>query len=293
MRLSLGILIVSVLAVEAHGRDIFVDNRSGDDTLTGRSAGGEGTGNGPVRTIAKATRLATPGDRIVLANSGEPYREQVTLQGGKCSGLGPDSPFVLEGNGALIDGTTEVPDEAWQLVGKGIFRFGPLLKSHQTLFIENAPVVRSPVRRGEPLPRLEPLQCSLVNGWVYLRTEEGAVPQQYHPWCAGMQTGITLYDVRDVVVRNLVVRGFALDGVNAHDDAFNVLLDSVVSSDNGRSGISVGGASHVRIIGCQAAGNHEAQLRSEGYSHVRYSECKFDEATAPAIKQAGGEIIAE
>jgi parallel beta helix pectate lyase-like protein len=293
MRLLLAILFLSLLAVEAHGRDIFVDNRSGDDTLTGRSAGGEGTGNGPVQTIAKAARLATPGDRIVLANTGEPYREQVTLQGGKCSGLGPDSPFVLEGNGAVIDGTVDVPDEAWQIVGRSIFRFGPLLKSHQTLFIDNAPVARAPVRRGEPLPRLEPLQWALVDGWVYLRTEAGAVPQQYHAICAGLQTGITLYDVRDVVVRNVVVRGFALDGINAHDDAFNVLLESVVSSDNGRSGISVGGASHVRIVGCQAAGNHEAQLRSEGYSHVRYSECKFDEAFAPAIEQAGGEITAE
>ena len=51
-----------------------------------------------------------------------------------------------------------------------------------------------------------------------------------------------------------------------------------------------GGASQVRVIGCEAAGNHVAQLRTEGHCHVLHTECKLDEATAPAIVNRGGEI---
>lgn len=293
MRLSNCLLAAVLLAAPAWGRDIFVDNLGGDDTLTGRSSASSGRENGPVRTIAKATRLARPGDRIVLANTGEPYREQATLQGGRCSGLGSGSPFILEGSGAVLDGTNAVPDEAWQHVSGDLFRFGPTIKSHQALFIDGAMAIRAPVVRGEPLPKLEPLQWRLAAGWVHLRVRPGEVPQQYHASCAGLLTGLTIYDVRDVVIRNLVVRGFALDGVNAHDNAFNVRLEGVVSDDNGRSGFSVGGASQVRLIGCEAAGNHVAQLRSEGYCHVLHGECQFAESTAPAIVQEGGEITQE
>lgn len=293
MRRLIGILAVALLAAPAWGRDIFVNNVGGDDALSGRAPISTGRETGPVRTIAKATRLVTPGDRIVLAETGEPYREQVTLQGGQCSGLGPGSPLVLEGNGAVIDGSIDVPDEAWQNVGRGLFRFGPIIKSHQTLFFEEGAPVRVPLARGEPRPKLEPLQWLLADGWVYLRTRPGQVPQQYHAVCSGLLTGITIYDVRDVVVRNVVVRGFALDGVNAHDNAFNVRLEGVVSNDNGRSGFSIGGASRVRIIGCEAAGNHVAQLRTEGYCHALHTECKFDESAAPAIQQEGGQIAEE
>jgi len=290
MRRLVAAILVSILAGEVSARDIFVDNLGGNDTLTGREpAGGRGS-DGPVRTIAKATRLAQPGDRIVLADTGEPYREEITLQGGRCSGFGNTSPFVLEGNGAVIDGVTDVPDEAWQRVGADVFRFGPLLKSHQSLFIEGEAVGRIPMRRGEARPDLQPLQWLLADGWVYLRTRAGQSPQSYHAQCAGLQTGLTIYEVQNVVVRNLVLRGFALDGVNAHDNAFNVRLESVVSTHNGRSGFSIGGASQVRLIGCEAAGNHIAQLRSEGYCHVLHTECKFDEGTAPAIVNQGGEV---
>lgn len=290
MRQFLAVILVAVLAGQVSARDIFVDNLGGDDTLTGREpAGGRGS-DGPVQTIAKATRLAQPGDRIVLANNGEPYREEITLQGGRCSGFDKTSPFVLEGNGAVIEGVTDVPDEAWQRVGADVFRFGPLIKAHQGLFIEGAAVSRRAMQRGEARPDLQPLQWLLSNGWVYFRTSDGRSPQSYHPQCAGLQTGLTIYDVQNVVVRNLVFHGFALDGVNAHDNAFNVRLESVISTHNGRSGFSIGGASQVRLIGCEAAGNHVAQLRSEGYCHVLHTECKFAAGGGPAIVRDGGEI---
>lgn len=292
MRVLYSLIIVCLVASSVAARDIYVDNQSGNDTLTGRSPGAQGRGNGPVRTIAKAMRLATPGDHIVLADTGEPYREQVTIQGGPRSGISGNVPLILEGNGAVIDGSVPVPDEAWEGVGGDVFRFAPEIKSHQSLWVEGETTTRLPVS-GNVLPKLEPLQWCLLGGWIYFRVRPGEVPQQYHASCAGMWTGITLYDVHDVIVRNVTVRGFAFDGINAHDNAFNVRLEECKSADNGRSGISVGGASRVRIVACEAAGNAVAQLRSEGYCHVKHAECKFDEAAAPAIKVDGGEVIAE
>jgi hypothetical protein len=293
MRASIALAIVALLAVSASGRDIFVNNQSGNDTLTGRAPVSEGRGHGPVRTIAKAMRVATPGDRIILADTGEPYREQVTIQGGPRSGLSSNVPLIFDGGGAVIDGSVPVPDEAWEAVGGDIFRFAPDVKSHQSLLLESVPAVRVPVARGAAMPKLQPLQWCLIDGWIYIRVRPGEVPQQYHASCAGMWTGITVYDVHDVIVKNVTVRGFAFDGVNAHDNAFNVRLEDVKSLDNGRSGISVGGASRVRVVGCESAGNHMAQLRSEGYCRVQYTKCKFDETTAPALQVDGGRMVEE
>jgi hypothetical protein len=293
MRTLYAAVIAAVMATTASGRDIFVNNQSGNDTLSGRAPVSEGRGHGPVRTIAKAMRLATPGDHIVLADTGEPYREQVTIQGGPRSGVSGNVPLIFDGDGAVIDGSVPVPDEAWEGVGGDVFRFAPDIKSHQVLLLESAQAVRVPLERGAALPRLKPLEWCLAGGWIYFRVHPGEIPQQYHASCAGMWTGITLYDIHDVLVRNVTIRGFAFDGVNAHDNAFNVRLEEVTSVDNGRSGFSIGGASRVRIIGCEAAGNHVAQLRSEGYCRVQHAECKFDEAAAPAIKVDGGSMVAE
>jgi hypothetical protein len=76
MRYALFVLLSLCLAESTFGRDIFVDNRNGDDRRNGSTPTSEGAFTGPVRTIAKAVRLCSGGgDRIILINSGEPYRE--------------------------------------------------------------------------------------------------------------------------------------------------------------------------------------------------------------------------
>ena len=60
-------------------------SRVGDDGRDGRSAEASGAG-GPFRTIARALRAAGAGDRIILTKTTEPYRESITLQGGRHSG---------------------------------------------------------------------------------------------------------------------------------------------------------------------------------------------------------------
>jgi hypothetical protein len=288
------LLLTFVGATSAAARDIFVDNLAGDDRRTGTSRAGDGVERGPVQTIAKAMRTARPGDRIVITDTGTPYREAVTIQAGRNSGLAADLPFIVEGNGAVIDGSVAIPDEAWEHVIGDVFRYSPDIKSHQVLLLEGRPAIRVPTERGQKeLPPLEPLQWCLLQGQIYFRVETGRVPPQYFPACAGYWTGITLYEVRDVIIRNVIVRGFAFDGINAHDNAFNVRLEDTLCRDNGRSGFSIGGASRVALERCEATFNHTVQLRTEGYSHAHLRDCVLDAATAPATETDGGEIIDE
>ena len=131
-----------------------------------------------------------------------------------------------------------------------------------------------------------------MDGWIYFRVDEGKLPQAYNLSCCGEQAGITLYEVHDVIIQDLVVRGFQFDGVNCHDNVKRTDLVRITSQENGRSGFSVGGVSRVRIDTCTAVGNGRAQVRIEGYCTVELIDNKLDPASGPAIIREGGRIIA-
>jgi hypothetical protein len=275
----------------APARDIFVDNVNGDDRRGGTLPISQGESGGPCRSIAKALRIAKPSDRIIIADTGQPYRESISVQGGRHSGTG-DFPFEIIGNGATLDGRISLADNDWEYVAANVFRTRPPLMSYQQLFLGDAVAVRRFVTAGK-FPRLEPLEWVLLEGWIYFRVEEGKLPQSYDLLCCGEQAGITLYDVHDVIVSDLVVRGYQLDGVNCHDTVRRSDLVNVTCIENGRSGISIGGACRVRVDTCTAAGNGAAQMRVEGYCIVQTIGNVFDAATAPAIVREGGTIIEE
>ena len=287
------VLIWISLSAGASARDIFVNNVAGDDRFTGAAAATQGAKIGPCRTIARALELAAKGDRIMLAATDEPYRESITLQAGRHSGFG-DRPFEIVGGGATLLGAAPVPDAAWQHVGREVFRFAPPRKSSQLLFLDGKPADRVPVGPADlNLPDLQPRQWCLFQGDLYFRTEPGRMPDSYPLEYCDLPVGITLYEVRQVVIRDLIVQGFQRDGINAHDSVFDAWLKSVTCRGNARSGISVGGASRVLISECLLGGNGEAQLRSEGHSHTRVVNSRLLDSTAPAIQSQGGSVQVE
>ena len=158
MRKNSGILLLLlVLGAPAAGRDIFVDNAGGDDRSSGQQAKNVAR-NGPVRTIAKALRLAGGGDRIVLAATGQPYRESIGIAGLRLSGTA-QQPLMIVGNGAVLDGSAPVPVEQWKHVGGGVYRYHPPHMGFQQLFLDDrrAARVASGNLSGKP-PKLEPRQ---------------------------------------------------------------------------------------------------------------------------------------
>ncbi len=270
-------------------RDVYVNNSTGNDHKDGRSPVPSGDEPGPVRTIARALQLAEKGDRVILAKTGKPYRESITLQGGRHSGLS-SLPFELLGNGATLDGTRTIAVTSWKFVDDQIFRCRLTHATYPLLYVDGKPAERRKVTNSDQIKDLEPLQWCLLGPYLYFRGEPDRLPQSYDLAISSMQTGITLYEVRNVEISDLVIQGFRLDGVNAHDGVFQTRLVGLTCRGNGRSGISVGGASRVTVESCLVGNNGRAQLRSEGFSHTRIVGCDLLDNTAPKIVRDGGEV---
>jgi len=288
------LLVVAIIpASAAAGRDIFVDNLAGNDTYTGELAlaAAQAERTGPVRSINKALRLAQQGDRIVLAARGAPYRECIALVG-KDHGGSSLRPFVIEGNGAILDGSAPVPAIAWEHFDGPVFRFRPPKVGHQQLFLNDRPapqVTASTLADGPP--ELEPLQWCLQASYIYFCVEWGKLPEDYPLTFAEKQTGITLFHVRDVVIANLTVQGFQLDAINAHNSARNVVLRGVTCRGNGRAGVAVGGASLVELDACGLGDNGAAQLLVLPWSETHVRNSVLLDNTAPPVVRQGGDVF--
>jgi hypothetical protein len=288
--LILSLTTVVVYGGTARARDIFVNNHTGDNRRDGSSAVMVGQAGGPCRSIGRALQLAQNGDRIILAATGEPYRESVTLQAGRHSGA-ERRPFEIIGNGAVLDGSHPVPKGVWRHVGDEIYRFRPSRMAHHNLFLDDKPVARKKVKRGEFLPKLEPLEWCLFDRHVYFRPEPGRGPHQYELSHTTLPIGITLYEVRHIVITDLVVQGFQLDGINAHDSVFDATLAGLTSRGNGRSGIAINGASRVKIVACLIGDNGTAQIHADGHSHTEIINCDLIPKSAPSVVRVGGEVL--
>jgi hypothetical protein len=285
----LGLLAASPI----QARDFFVNNLAGDDGKNGEAASTEDSDTGPVQTIRRALQLAGRSDRIFVANTGEPYRESISLVG-RHSGV-PSAPFEIIGNGAVLDGSAPVPADAWEFSRGEIFRFQPRrLSAAQQLFRDGLPLVRGPgPTLAGRVPPLEPLQWRYLNEAIEFRPEENQLPMSYNLTYAAQPVGITLYQVMHVNISDLVVQGYRLDGINAHDSAFSVRLIGITARGNGRSGISIGGASQVEVEGSLIGNNGAAQVRTEGWSHTKLINCTLLENTAPPLVKTENSKVQE
>lgn len=282
------IFLLLLVTQSASARDIFVDNVGGDDRRDGSTERVSGRAGGAVRSLRRALELAEGSDRIILKDSGEPYQESVTLQAGKHTGI-PTRPFTIIGNGATLDGSAPVPKDVWEHVEGNVFRFRAPRTSFQVLFLAGKPLARRFVDRDAGFPELQPLEWCLFERHVYLCVEKDKLPRQYDLSHTSLPVGVTLYEARHIVISDLVVQGFQLDGLNAHDSVFDATFVGLTCRGNGRSGISVGGASRVRIIACLIGDNGAAQVRTEGFSRTEILNCDLVESpSAPTVVSDGG-----
>ncbi|MCA9069864.1 MAG: right-handed parallel beta-helix repeat-containing protein, partial [Planctomycetaceae bacterium] len=84
-------------------------------------------------------------------------------------------------------------------------------------------------------------------GSIYYQASPLDEPTDFAMWFAVRSVGITIYEAHDIVVQNLKVRHFRIDGVNAHDRCNNILLQNVTAEENGRAGVTAAGTSLVTI----------------------------------------------
>jgi len=252
--------------------DIYVNNQLGSDLLDGEAAELLENETGPLKSITGALRIARRGDTVHIANTGKPYHESVTLVGNRHSGW-PESPFVIEGNGATLSGLQNVPDMAWKPVRGPIWKVMPWRKGYYQLLID-----------GKALPRANAIDNTFSNlaegewtvrhGDIIVHTGLAGEPFNQGYQVSAKTVGITLYRVHDVLVHDLTVKNFLLDGINAHDLCRNVVLSNITATENTRSGITVAGSSDISLRGSKLNNNGEAQLLilEKGIANVHESE---------------------
>jgi hypothetical protein len=206
----------------------------------------------------------------------------------------PFRRLVIEGNGAILDGSAPVPPIAWEHHRKAVFRFSPPYRYHQQLFLGGRPATRvfADPLSGRP-PEMEAGEWCLHGGEIYFCVERMKLPQDYPLSYAHSRVGISLLYVRDVEIRDLVVQGFQLDGINAHNSARGVTLTRVVCRGNGRAGITAGGASILSLADSLVGDNGDAQVLALPYSelHVRNTELLGN--TAPGLVNRSGTVYVE
>ncbi|MBI1903211.1 MAG: right-handed parallel beta-helix repeat-containing protein [Planctomycetia bacterium] len=281
----LGFAIVTAGSVSA--RDLFVNNNTGDDRWDGSKPAYDGNTAGPIRSIGRALKLSRRGDHIVLAKTDQPYRESITLSGPRHSG-GVLSPFEIDGGGATLEGSRSVPARAWEHAQGDYFRFRPSgLGPHQMLFLDGVPAQRAADAGQKALPMIEPKSWFTRDPFVYFRAEEKKLPDQYALSHAVYDVGITLYGVENVVIHDLVVQGFRIDGVQAADNVRDCILSGLTLRGNGRSGAAVSGSSQLEIAACLVGSNAQAQVVCDGHSRTKLTNCDLvKEGQIPTIQRA-------
>ena len=295
----MALLLAGGLGSWAEGADYYVNNKMGDDASTGGFAEYQEPGIGPLRTINEALKRAGFADRVILANTGEPYRECLSIQRCNHSGL-PTLPFVLEGNGATLDGSQPVPAYAWEAYKGNTARFRPHKKTYPMLYLDGKPAERVAADDTalEP-PTLQPLQWCYHHQWVYFEVEQLKMPQDYPLSMPIHDVGITIYKAQQLVVADLTVQGFRLDGINAHDATYT-LLAGATCRGNGRSGVAVSAASRIQLRnvllgnnGQGAESTDSAQLWLEGRSQTVVQGSHLVANTAPDIHKEGPHALLE
>jgi hypothetical protein len=290
VRIFYGFLIILFLWSPAWGREIFVNNKTGDDRFSGQQPGNNAGPSGPVRSLAKALQLASGGDTIVLAKTDVPYRESISLVGSRCSGTS-QQPFVVQANGAILDGSAPAPAEVWEHYKDAIFRLRVRPAGSPLLFLNDRPAVRVfAAQAAKGPPELQPRQWCSVEGQIYFCVEHNKLPASYKLSYAHKQTGVTLFHVERVRILDLTVQGFQVDGVSLSNSAREVLLSGVTCRGNGRSGLAVGGASSVTVRESLLGDNGQAQLLTLPYSQTRLTGTHLLSNTAPAWVDQGGQV---
>ncbi|MCL2622755.1 MAG: hypothetical protein FWD31_03720 [Planctomycetaceae bacterium] len=271
--LALAFTITNGLSLPA--KDIYVNNATGHDRNLGQSGATADGLAGPVRTIARAVDLSRSGDCIILAPTEIPYRESLCLFGKNQSG-DDFSAFVIEGNGAILDGSEFLPIEAWSHAFENTFRFRPTRFTHFQLFESGYPMKRVAVEPGaKTVPPLNEMEWCICNGFLYVCLENFKRPQDYHFTYSEKMTGITIMQTNNIRINDLVVQGFQIDGISVVNNTKNVILDNVVVRGNGRNGLTIGAASSVSAGYSLFGDNNAAQIDMAGRSELLLFLCEM------------------
>ncbi|HVJ83828.1 MAG TPA: right-handed parallel beta-helix repeat-containing protein [Planctomycetia bacterium] len=270
-RIGIWLAVVAV-ASPAPGRDIFVNNVGGSDTLDGGSHMVETGNHGPVRTLRKAMLIADPGDVIRIIPGAEPIREEIAISGGRQRGGTARYPIVIEGNGAVIDGAAPIEVEQFDRLAPQTYRLigeeGPIHTGGH-LFVDGARA-----NRGR-LGSLAANEFAISSGRYVFKTEPKKSIEDYS-FAAGRRTaGLVLYRTNYWIIRGLTFRNFAGDGAQVRGPAEGIAFEHCRFENNGRAGLAVQVNSKAEVRDCYVEHNVRAGVLGKAISSVTLERVKI------------------
>jgi len=254
MRLLLLLPCLALLRLSA--ADLQVDPVRGDDAADGRSA--------PVRTLARAIRLAAPGDTIHL-QPGVVYSDSAVFANKHGE---PGRPITLDGHGAILDGSEPVRAAEWEALGGGLFRKSDLVPSLNDAMLGRwfflwdgrmntmGRTSKGPKAAFKKPTELQPGEWTHADGAFYLRLAEGAdldAANIRYPARANAvsQAGKGSH----LVIRNVTGRHVYNDGFNVHGSQRALVFENIAAIECGDDGFSAHEDAECRIDGFVSMGN--------------------------------------
>lgn len=262
---------------------IYVHNHFGRDTFNGSSAVPTFSADGPVRTIQRGLNLVKPGGAVIVLPSGEPYREELVFDGKRLQGRTSD-PIYLEGNGVELRGDQPVDALTWAFVGDGVYRLEEPLLTYTMLLQHDKALPRATGVYWNDLPNLAPESFGIWRGQVVFRAADRKFIHQHPLSIARLRCGLLLDRADKIVVRNLHVRGFALDGVQVRGPVTQVYFRDCRFADNGRGGVSAYSNAQVVLDNCFLESNAEADGLARAGARLRLQNCQASEKRLDADK---------
>lgn len=241
----------------ALSKNLRVDPLQGNDANDGRLA--------PVKTIARAVRLAQPGDTVHLTPAR--YFESIDLTGKAGE---PEKPITVDGHGAILDGSEPVRAADWEALGHGLFRKVKLLPHIDPAIIQRwfflwdghmNHMGRTSKGRSEPLKKPEDLQTGewtyvQAEDAFYLRIAEGQSLDAAHIRYPQRSSGVILSSkAAHLVVRNVIATHVYNDGYNIHGAIRDSVFENIAAVECGDDGFSAHEDAECRIDGFVSIGN--------------------------------------
>ncbi len=252
-------LIYPATAAEAapEARALRVDPRSGDDKNDGTTA--------PLKTIARAIRLAQAGDTVHLATARYFESADLTNKHGT-----PGRPITLDGHGSVLDGSESVRLADWEALGGGLFRKVKLMPRMDDaimgrwFFVWDGKMNHmGRTSKGKSAPLKTPADLQ-PDEWTYVKDEDAfyirLAPER------GPDTANIRYPARSsgvvqggkgshLIVRNIIATHVYNDGFNIHGEQRAMVFENIAAIECGDDGFSAHEDGECRIDGFVSIGN--------------------------------------
>lgn len=272
--------------------DLHVDPAKGNDANDGRAA--------PVKTIARAIKLAQPGDTIHL----EPvvYRDFAGFYGKQGE---PGKPITLDGHGATLEGSDPLDPAKWKEVAPGLFANDQMLPPR---YLDDAVLIRwfflwdgkmntmGRTSKGKKTP-FKKVEDLLPGEWTFVEDksrEEPGSRKVAGTFYVKLPPGQKLADAKiavpmrsagvqlsgnnaHLVIKNITATHPYNDGFNIHGDCRDVVFENIRAIDCGDDGISAHESAEYRVDGLVSIGNStgitDTVAAQTSYNHVFIAGC--------------------